>query len=62
MSYEEDLVKLRQQLDIKRKCPHYVLQTYDHGNNHYYGCNKNGLLRGLSFYPNCNMQCKNLIV
>jgi hypothetical protein len=42
----------------KDQCPYYVLQTYDNGANQYYGCCKDGFPRGLSFYPNCLMQCK----
>lgn len=58
-SYKQKFVaKIQRNNQVIKKCPHYTLQTYDNGINQYYGCSKNGLLIGLSFYPNCLMQCK----
>jgi len=55
---EEQTIDCKSESKPKTQCYNYVLQTYDNGDNQYFGCNKNGLARGLSFYPNCNMQCK----
>jgi hypothetical protein len=57
MSYEEELTEYRKQLIIRQNCLHYVLQTYDNGDNSYFGCNKYGLIKNYKFYPSCLMQC-----
>lgn len=58
MEYKLLLEKHQMELQEKQSCPNYVLQPYDNKDKQYYGCNINGCIKGLSYYPNCNMQCK----
>lgn len=55
--YELRLEKHRKDLQKKQSCPNYVIQPYSN-KDQYYGCSYDGIIAGLSFYPNCNMQCQ----